>query len=116
MTIDQAAPPRRGNSFGTASLVAGVLMLLAGVAAQSFTPAIPVLLAETGASYRTIPFLISLPPAILAVITTILGIIGLLIRDRTRVPAIIGTTLGASHLIVGVAGLVGAGAVAALLG
>lgn len=113
---DQAAAQRRGNPFGIASLIFGVLLLLAGIAAQSFAPAIPTLVAENRMSFRMIPLLISLPPAVLAVMTTVLGIIGLLVRGRARVAAIIGTTLGASHLIVGVAGLLGSGLVAAALG
>ena len=115
MTSDAAAAPRRANPYGIASLAAGVLMLVASIVAQSSAPAIPALLAETGMSYRMIPLLISLPPAILAVVTTCLGIIGLLLRDRARVAAIIGTTLGTAHLVIGVAGLVGAGIVTSLL-
>ena len=99
---------RRSNPVGIASLVAGALMVLASIAAQTAMPLLPVIMAEMNWSYRTIPMLISLPPAILAIIATALGIVGLLLRDRARVPAIIGTTLGASHLIIGVAGLLGA--------
>lgn len=106
---------RRGNPAGIASLVFGVLLILAGIIAQTVSPAIPAILEQTGLSFDAIPFLISLPQAIIATIATVLGIIGLLLHDRARVPAIIGTALGASHLIVGVAGIVGAQLVTATL-
>lgn len=116
MTTPRTTPARHGNPFGVASLVAGVLLLLAGIVVQSSAPAIPFLLARTGAPHQVIPLVISLPSAILAVIATVLGIVGLLLRDRNRIPAIIGTTLGASHLIAAVAGLIGSRIVVALLG
>jgi len=108
--------PRRANPFGIASLIAGVLLLVISAVTQAISPAIPYLLAETGMSFRAIPFLISLPPAIIATVATALGIIGLLVRNQPRIAAIIGTTLGASHLLVGVAGIVGAQLVTAVLG
>lgn len=95
----------RSNPIGVASLVAGVLLVLASIAAQTVVPLLPLIATEMDFSYRTIPYLMSLPPAILATIATALGIVGLLLRDRTRVAAIIGTTLGVSHLIVGMAGV-----------
>ena len=88
-----------------ASLVAGVLLVLASIAAQVVVPLLPWIATEMDFSYRTIPYLMSLPPAILATSATALGIVGLLLRDRARVAAIIGTTLGVSHLIVGMAGV-----------
>ena len=116
MTADQTSLPRRGNPAGLVSLVFGILLLLANVAAQSLAPAIPVFLAKSGMSYQVIPLLFGIPQAVVAVIATALGIVGLLLRDRPRVPAIIGTTLGASHLISSVIGLLGAGIVGAALG
>ena len=109
-------PGRRGNPAGVASLAFGVLLVVAGIATQALSRALPFILAETGMSYQAIPFLFGMPQAVLAVIATALGIVGLLLRDRTRVPAIIGTTLGASHLISSVIGLLGAGIVGAVLG
>lgn len=67
-------------------------------------------------SYQAIPLLFGVPQAIIAVIATALGIVGLLLRDRARVPAIIGTTLGASHRIVSLIEMLGAGVVTAVLG
>lgn len=95
----------RSNPIGVASLIAGVLLVLASIAAQVLVPLLPWIATEFGVSYGTIPYLLSLPPAILATIATALGIVGLLLRDRARVAAIIGTTLGVSHLIVGMAGV-----------
>lgn len=95
----------RGNAVGVASLVAGVLLVFASIAAQIIVPLLPWIATELGFSYGTIPYLMSLPPAILATIATALGIVGLLLHDRTRVAAIIGTTLGVSHLLVGMAGV-----------
>lgn len=62
-------------------------------------------MAELGFSYRTIPSLLALPPAIFATAATALGIVGIRQRDRARVPAIIGTTLGAADLIFNLSGL-----------
>lgn len=108
-SLVEATPAgRRSNPVGIASLVAGLLMVLASMAAQTVVPLLPAIMADLNLSYRTIPYLMSLPPAILATIATALGVVGLLLRERARVPAIIGTTLGASHLIIGVAGLLGA--------
>jgi hypothetical protein len=67
-------------------------------------------------SYQVIPVLFGIPQAILATIATAAGVIGLLRWNRARVPAIIGTTLGASHLIASLLGLLGAGIVGAVLG
>lgn len=39
---------------------------------------------ELGVSYGMIPYLMSLPPAILATIATALGVVGLLMRDMAR--------------------------------
>lgn len=102
--------------MGIASLAFGTLLLLAGVASQALNPVLPLLLERTGMSFSMIPLLFGLPQAILAAIATVLGIVGLLLRDRARVPAIIGTTLGASHLVISLTGLLGAGVVAAVLG
>lgn len=104
-TADVPASRPRSNPVGVASLVAGVLLVLASIAVQTVVPLLPWIATEMDFSYRTIPYLMSLPPAILATIATALGIVGLLLRDRTRSSAIIGTTLGVSHLIVTTAGL-----------
>lgn len=104
-TANVPGPRPRGNPVGVASLVAGVLLVLASIAAQIIVPMLPLIATEMDFSYGTIPYLMSLPPAILATIATALGIVGLLLRDRARVAAIIGTTLGVSHLLVGMAGV-----------
>ncbi|WP_422117852.1 hypothetical protein [Brachybacterium sp. UNK5269] len=104
-TANVPGPRLRGNPVGVASLIAGVLLVLAIIAEQTVMLFLPVALAELSFPYRSVPYLISLPPPILATIATALGIVGLLLRDRTRVAAIIGTTLGVSHLIVGMAGV-----------
>lgn len=115
MTITEPGTPRRGNPVGIASLAFGILLLLAGLAAQAISPALPFSLERTGMSYQAIPFLFGIPQAVLATIATALGIVGLLLRDRARVPAIIGTTLGASHLIVSLVGSLGGVLVVATL-
>jgi uncharacterized SAM-binding protein YcdF (DUF218 family) len=107
---------RRGNPVGIASLAFGLLLLVAGIVVQALSPVLPSILAETGMSFRTIPFLFAIPQAVIAMIATALGVVGLLLRDRARVAAIIGTTLGASHLIVSLVGSLAAVLVAAGLG
>lgn len=116
MTITEPGTPRRGNPVGIASLTFGILLLLASLAAQAISPALPFLLERTGMSYQAIPFLFGIPQAVIATIATALGIVGLLLRDRARVPVIIGTPLGASHLIVSLVGSLGGVLVAAALG
>lgn len=112
----QPAAPRRGNPFGIASLVFGILLILAGIATQALSPALPIIMERSGMSFRMVPLLFGIPQALLATIATVAGVIGLLLRDRARVPAIIGTTLGASHLAVSLVGVLGAGIVGAVLG
>ncbi|MGP5640273.1 hypothetical protein ACTXPS_12605 [Brachybacterium tyrofermentans] len=117
--MDQiAAPgaPRGANPFGVGSLIAGALLLLLGAATMMLSPAIPMLLSRFQLPYQFLGLLTSLPPALVALIGTVLGIIGLLTRDRRRVAAIIGTTICASHLVTAVLGLVGSQIVILLLG
>lgn len=115
--MDQnTAEPRRGNSFGVASLIAGIVLLALGVLNQSLAPAIPMIMAETSIPFSSMPLLYLAPPAIVATIGTALGIVGLLVRNRSRDAAIIGTTFGVSHLVVGLAGIIGAQIVIAMLG
>ena len=116
MTTAQPSAPRRGNPLGLVSLAFGVLLLLASIVTQSLAPALPVILERTGASFRMVPLLFGIPQALLATIATAAGIVGLLLRDRVRVTSIIGTTLGASHLIVSLIGLLCAGIVGTVLG
>lgn len=109
MTTAQPGAPRRGNRLGLVSLAFGILLLVAGIASQALSPALPVILERTGMSFQMVPLLFGIPQALLATIATAAGVIGLLLRDRARAEAIIGTTLGASHLIASLIGLVGAG-------
>lgn len=115
MTITEPGTPRRGNPVGIASLAFGILLLLAGLGAQTLSPALPFLLERTGMSYQAIPYLFGIPQAVIATIATALGVAGRLLRDRARVPAIIGTTLDASHLMVSLVGSLGGVLVAAAL-
>lgn len=114
MAQPTTAPPRR-NLLGIASLVAATLLLLASIAGQLLYPLVPFLANELGMSYQTLPMLVSIPSALLATIATALGIAGLLLRDRARTAAIIGTTLGASHLALGLVGVLGVHLAGALL-
>lgn len=98
---------RRSNPLGVASLVAAALLLVASIAGQLLYPLVPFLANEIGMSYQTLPMLISIPSALLATIATALGIAVLLLRDRARTAAIMGTALGASHLILGLVGVLG---------
>lgn len=116
MNTDDPPVSRRGNPAGIASLAFGILLVLAGIAAHALSPALPFILERTGMSYQAIPFLFGIPQAVIATIATALGTVGLLLRDRTRAAAIIGTTLGASHLVVSLIGSLGGVLVAAALG
>ncbi|MFD4007912.1 hypothetical protein ACFWQK_09310 [Brachybacterium paraconglomeratum] len=91
MTITAPGTPRRGNPVGIASLAFGILLLLAGLGAQTLSRALPFLLERTGMSYQAIQFLFGIPQVVIGTIATALGVVGLLLRDRARVPAIIGT-------------------------
>lgn len=113
--VQDSAAHRRGNPFGVASLVAGIVLLALGALTQSLAPAVPLFMAQTGIPFSAMPSLYLIPPAIVATIATALGIVGLLVRHRNRVAAIIGTTLGASHLVVGLVGIFGAQVVIAML-
>ncbi len=50
MTITEPGTPRRGHPVGIASLTFGILLLLASLAAQAISPALPFLLERTGMS------------------------------------------------------------------
>lgn len=112
--MTQNDTPRRTNPLGIAALIAGIVLVVASIVTQALFPAIPAILRESGLSYRAIPFLLSLPPMVIALIATVLGVIALLLRDRARTAALIGTTLGASHLVVALFGALGTSAVAAV--
>lgn len=112
MTPDPAS--RRRNPLGLASLVVGVLLLVLGIIVQTVTPVVPRILQDLNLPYSAISLVIAGPQAIVAALATVLGVIGLLLRERKRVAAIIGTTLGASHLLVMIVGMLGAGVVTLL--
>ena len=106
---ENATAPRR-SPVGLVSLVAGVLLLLWGLVASALRMALPALLASVGTSFGIVSLLIMLPGLLLALVALGLGMGGLLQRDRPRDAAVIGTPLGASHLV-----LAGGGALASAL-
>ena len=103
--MDNTAVARRGNPVGIASLVAGLLLAAVSLAVSGFSPYIPLFMDRTGLSFEAMALLYRVPQAGLAVLAAGLGIYGLLQWDRARVAAVIGTTLGASHLVIGVGGV-----------
>lgn len=105
--MTQPTAPRSRNPAGIASLSAGVLLVLMSATGQLLSPLVPFLAAQMGVPYETIPLLVSIPAALLAVAATASGVVGLLLRNRSRTAAIIGTTLGAAHLILGIVGVIG---------
>lgn len=108
--MTEIAPARRRSPVGIASLVAGVLLLLWGLVGSALRMALPAIMESAATSYGVASMLIMIPGLLLALLALVLGVIGLLLRDRPRVAAIIGTTLGASHLL-----LAAGGALASLL-
>lgn len=114
-SVDEKTPARRKNPFGLASLVVGLLLTLVGIATQATSPAIPYLLERTGTPYQLLPLFYTVPAGVLALITTVLGVIGLLVKDRPRTAAIIGTTLGASTLVAMLLGGIGVAIVGAVV-
>lgn len=107
--------PRRKNPVGLASLVFGILLVLLTLAWRVLSPALPRIVQSFDLPLSAVSLFMVVPSAVVAVIATILGIVGLLLRDRRRAAAIIGTTLGASTLINLVVGTVGSLLVAAVL-
>ncbi|MGP9844816.1 hypothetical protein [Brachybacterium sp. 107] len=117
--MDHAVTPdasRGANPFGVASVIAGVLLLLVGTATIMLSPAIPLILSRFQLPYQFVGLLTALPQALIALVGTVLGIVGLLAKGRRRVAAIIGTTIGASHLVTAIVGFVGSQVVVLLLG
>lgn len=100
-------PVRRGNPAGVASLVFSVLLLLADIAAQVFGFIVYDFVFRIDLDIRMGSILLLIPQVLLATIATVTGIIGLRLRDRPRVAAIIGTTMGAYLLIAVLCGFVG---------
>lgn len=84
MTITEPGTPRRGNPVGIASLALGILLLLAGLGAQTLSPALPFLLERTGMSYQAIPYLFGIPQAVIATIATALGVVALAQQQSVR--------------------------------
>lgn len=88
----------RGNPIGVASLAFGTLLLLAGIVSQVIMQVMPV-----GDRAMDLAFWVMVASAGLA---TILGTVGLLTPRRPRGAAIFGTVIGASHLVLGMVGIV----------
>lgn len=108
-------PQRSSNPFGVAALCVGVLLVVVSAANRVLTPTMPFLHERYGVSFQSWFLFSAVSPAIIATAATVLGIIGLLLRGRPRMSAAIGTTLGATHLVVGVAGVLGSVAFAPLI-
>ena len=113
--MTDANPSRRRNPVGLASLIAGVLLLLCGVASAGVAVALPQIAESLGTSFQAVSLLIRIPSALLALVALVLGIVGLALRDRPRAAAIVGTTLGASHLVAAGGGTLVSFLVAAVL-
>jgi len=93
----------KANPVGTASLITGILLLLVSIATTGVSQALPLIMQEFDLSIAQVAWILPLPSGIVAVVATVLGVIGLVLPGRRRVAAIIGTTLGAAHLISGIA-------------
>ena len=61
MTTAQTSVPRRGNPLGLVSLAFGILLLVAGIASQALSPALPFIMERTGISFRMVPLLFGIP-------------------------------------------------------
>lgn len=105
-------PQRSRNPFGIAALCVGVLLVVVSAVNQALTPTMPFFHAYYDVPFRSWLLVSEIPPAIIATAATVLGIIGLLQRGRPRMTAAIGTTLGATYLVVGLAGAFGSVALA----
>ena len=102
---------RHGNPLGVVSLVAGVVSMTRPLVYDMGS-----FLADgLAVSYQSVSMLISISYALLAIIAIVLGVMGLRARDRARATAIVGTTLGAVSLVLGVIWIIGEQIVAALL-
>lgn len=112
-----SAPTRAAerNPLGVASLVAGVLLLLWLVLSTTMTAAMPYLVTERGMPLGMITVLRVVPTVLLGLLAVVLGIIALLPRGRRRTSAVIGVTIGASQLLILVAGMAGAALLTAVM-
>lgn len=107
---------RSRNPFGVAALCVGVLLVVVSAVNQALTPTMPFFHMYYGVPFQSWLLVSVIPPAIIATTATVLGIIALLLRGRPRMCAAIGTTLGATYLVVGVAGSLGSVVLAPLIG
>jgi hypothetical protein len=92
-----------------------VLLLLCGMASAGVSVAVPHLVESLGTSFQAVSLLIRVPSALMALVALVLGIVGLVLRDRPRTAAIIGTTLGVAHLVSAGAAMLVSFLVASLL-
>lgn len=107
--------PRSRNPFGVAALCVGVLLVVVSAVNQALTPTLPFFHTYYGVPFQSWLLASVIPPAIIATTVTVLGVIGLLLRGRPRMCAAIGTTIGATYLVVGLAGAFGSVALAPLI-
>ncbi|MFC7456674.1 hypothetical protein ACFQS2_05715 [Brachybacterium sp. GCM10030267] len=109
MTHDTAesAPPQRSNPAGLVSLIAGILQIVVLALLQALTPALPWFAAQYDLPTRSLSLIMAAPPLVIAIVAIIFGVIGLVSTGRRRTAAVIGTTLGVSHVVVAGLGLVG---------
>lgn len=98
---------RSRNPYGVAALGFGVLLVVVSAVNLALAPTMPFFHTYYGVPFRSWLLVSEIPPAIIATAATALGIIGLLLRGRPRMTAAIGTTLGATYLIIGLAGAFG---------
>jgi len=95
------------SPLGTAALIAGVLLLLWVIFSTTLTAAMPYLITRVGMSVAAISLLHAAPTLVLGLLAVVLGAIALLQPGRRRTGAIIGTTIGASQLLILVLGTLG---------
>lgn len=96
-----SAPAPRPNPAGLASLIAGAVLLLLGFVRILISQSLPLFLDRLDLSFPQVSIWLqaaNVLSALIALVTVVLGVVGLLLPGRRRTAAIIGTTLGAAQL------------------
>lgn len=96
-----AGPTRTAsNPAGIISLIGGILVVVLSIVSQGVNLLLPLLSYRYHLNPSHLVLLMAVPIALLALVTVIVGIIGLVQRGRAHGAAIAGTAIGGAHLAI----------------
>ncbi|WP_422117815.1 hypothetical protein [Brachybacterium sp. UNK5269] len=106
---------RLENPFGLVSLLAGLVLMVVWATSQALMHTMPFFHQYYDVPIGTWMLVSRIPPAILALIATVFGFIGLHARGKLSPAAAVGAALGSAYLMLGVADILGSVILAPLI-